>query len=193
MRFAFSILSLVLVARTGHLLGQSPVPPKDEQVIAAVLPLPEELKASAKVMGYAPDGKFVTLREGRGMHCLAQYPKENQFHVSCYHESLEPFMGRGRELRANGSADKAVDSVRFAEAKSGVLKLPAGPAALYQLFGGTFDPKAGTATGARRLYVVYVPYATMATTGLPEKPRGNDPWVMSAGTPKAHIMFTPGM
>ena len=102
-------------------------------------------------------------------------------------------MARGRELRAGGTLADQVDTVRFAEAKSGKLKLPTGPAALYQLFGGTLDPKAGAVNGARRLYVVYIPYATGASTGLPEKPKGNDPWLMSPGTPKAHIMFTPSM
>ncbi|MBL8985217.1 MAG: hypothetical protein JNJ80_03035 [Gemmatimonadetes bacterium] len=169
------------------------MPPKAEQITAAVLPLPEELRAGARVLGYDAAGKFVTLREGKGMICLAQYPKEERFHVSCYHESLEPFMARGRELRAAGTTGEQVDTVRYAEAKSGKLKLPSGPAALYQLFGGTLDAAAGTVTGARRLYVVYIPYATGASTGLPEKPRGNDPWIMSPGTPKAHIMFTPSM
>jgi hypothetical protein len=85
-----------------------------------------------------------------------------------------------------------VDTVRFAEAKSGKLKLPEAPASLYTLTGGTFDPKTGTVTGARELYVVYIPYATTATTGLPDKPVAG-PWLMFPGTPKAHIMFVPRM
>ncbi|MFN0179989.1 MAG: hypothetical protein ACKVZ0_14410 [Gemmatimonadales bacterium] len=193
MRSLLTLPIVTLVALSGPLAAQAPIPPKDEQIKAAVLPLPEELRASAKVFGYGPDGSFGVLREGRGMHCLAQYPKEPQFHVSCYHESLEPFMARGRELRAGGTTGGQVDTVRFAEAKAGKLKIPAGPSTLYQLFGGTWDPKAGALTGARRLYVVYVPYATGASTGLPEKPRGNDPWIMLPGTAKAHIMFSTDM
>jgi hypothetical protein len=184
---------VLLVALSGPLTAQAPVPPKDEQIKAAVLPLPEELRAGAKVFGYGPDGAFGVLRDGKGMHCLAQYPKEPQFHVSCYHESLEPFMARGRELRAGGTTGGQVDTVRFAEAKAGKLALPSGAAALYQLFGGTWDPKAGTAAGARRLYVVYIPNATGASTGLPLKPRGTEPWLMFPGTPKAHIMFSTDM
>ncbi|MSR03948.1 MAG: hypothetical protein EXR94_14615 [Gemmatimonadetes bacterium] len=187
------LLVASIVAGALPAAAQSPIPPKEEQVMAAVLPLPENLRASARVIGYDAAGKFVELRAGSGMVCLAQYPKEKEFHVSCYHQSLEPFMARGRELRAGGTPSTQVDTVRFAEAKAGTLKLPSGPAALYQLFGGTLDPKAGTITGANRLYVVYIPYATGASTGLPEKPKGNDPWLMSPGTPKAHIMFTPSM
>jgi len=191
MRVSVAIAFVAVAA--SPLAAQTAIPPKAEQITAAVLPLPEELRAGARVLGYDAAGKFVTLREGKGMICLAQYPKEERFHVSCYHESLEPFMARGRELRAAGTTGEQVDTVRYAEAKSGKLKLPSGPAALYQLFGGTLDAAAGTVTGARRLYVVYIPYATGASTGLPEKPRGNDPWIMSPGTPKAHIMFTPSM
>ncbi|MBM4188786.1 MAG: hypothetical protein FJ206_15895 [Gemmatimonadetes bacterium] len=161
---------------------------------AAVLPMPEEFRAGARVYGYASDGRFVILREGKGMHCLAQYPKEERFHVSCYHESLEPFMGRGRELRAAGTTNPAtIDSIRYAEVAAGRLKVPSAPAALYQIFGTGYEPATTTVAGPRRLYVVYVPFATGASTGLPEKPRGNDPWLMSAGTAKAHIMFTPTM
>jgi hypothetical protein len=41
--------------------------------------------------------------------------------------------------------------------------------------------------------VVYIPYATSLTTGLSDKRQENGPWIMNAGTPKAHIMFTPRM
>ncbi len=187
------LLGFALAAGAASSAAQAPIPPKEEQIMAAVLPLPENFRASARVLGYDASGKFVELRAGSGMVCLAQYPKEKAFHVSCYHESLEPFMARGRELRAGGTPDGQIDSVRFAEAKSGTLKLASGPAALYQLFGGTLDPKVGAVDGARRLYVVYVPYATGASTGLSERPKGTEPWIMSPGTPKAHIMFAPGM
>jgi hypothetical protein len=178
---------------TGAVFAQGAIPPKDEQIAAAVLPLPENLREGARVIGYDPAGKFVTLREGKGMVCLSQYPKEPRFHVSCYHESLEPFMARGRELRAAGTPETQVDTVRFAEVKSGKLKVPNGPAALYQIFGTGYEPSTQAVKEARRLYVVYVPGATGASTGLPERPRGNDPWLMFPGTPKAHIMFTATM
>jgi hypothetical protein len=106
---------------------------------------------------------------------------------------MEPFMARGRELRDAGTAAAQVDTVRFAEVKSGKLKMPNDPAALYQIFGKAYDPKTQAVTEGRRLYVVYVPFATGASTGLPERPRGNDPWIMLPGTPKAHIMFSATM
>ncbi|MFN2564395.1 MAG: hypothetical protein ABR499_05205 [Gemmatimonadaceae bacterium] len=174
--------------------GNAPVPPAEQQIAAAVLPLPADLRAGATVMGYAPDGRFVTLREGPGtMTCLASNPTSQRFHVACYHRSLEPFMARGRELRAQGVAGDQVDTVRFREARSGKLKLPKEPAMLYSLTGGTFDPATSTANGARPLFVIYVPFATAESTGLSATPVRGAPWIMQAGTPKAHIMFTPNM
>ena len=164
--------------------------PVAEQIASAVLPLPAEMRATARVLGYQTAGKLTLLREGKGMVCLADDPSNTTFHVACYHESLEPFMARGRELRTQGITGANVDSVRFREAKEGKLKLPSGPAALYSLTGGAFDAKANAAPGAQRLYVVYIPYATAASTGISERPSGTEPWLMFPGTVKAHIMFT---
>jgi hypothetical protein len=56
-----------------------------------------------------------------------------------------------------------------------------------------YDVAAGLTKDARSLFVVYIPFATAATTGLTEKPVVGAPWIMFAGTPKAHIMFVPRM
>lgn len=187
-----ALASLLALPAAGS--AQGTVAPRDEQIAAAVLPLPPEFRATARVLGYGADGKLVPLREGKGMTCLASDPKAPRFHVACYAQSMEPFMARGRELRAQGVTNAAeVDSVRFREVKSGKLAMPKQPAALYSLTDGAFDPKTGTAPGARHLYVVYIPFATAESTGLSTRPNGNQPWIMFPGTPKAHIMFTPSM
>ena len=186
--------ALVVVAAVVVPAQTPTIPSAENQIAAAVLPLPADARATATVLGYTADGKLNTLRKGTGtMTCLADDPKEDRFHVACYHDSMEPFMARGRELRTSGVTGTQVDSVRFREAKAGSLKLPTHPASLYSLTGGTFDPATKSAPGARWLYVVYIPYATSATTGLSDKPQENAPWIMFAGTPKAHIMFVPKM
>jgi hypothetical protein len=183
----------LLLGCAAPLTAQTPPPPA-QQIAAAVLALPPGLRADATVLGYGADGKLVEIRKGTGtMICLANDPKGGDFHVSCYHNSMEPFMARGRALRATGVKGAEVDSVRFREVREGKLHMPKNPATLYQLFGGTFDPAKNEITGAKALYVVYIPFATGATTGLAEKPSGTQPWIMFPGTPKAHIMFTPAM
>jgi len=173
----------------------SPKPaPAAQQIAAAVTALPEDARAGAAVLGYDANGKLVTLREGKNeMICLAPAPDAKSFHSACYHKAMEPFMARGRALRAQGVKDPQVDTVRFAEVKAGKLAMPKSPSMLYQIFGGTFDPATGMVANGRRLFVTYIPFATAATTGLSTKPLETLPWLMFPGTPKAHIMFASGM
>lgn len=187
--------TLLLIAATASAQAPAAIPSAEEQITQAVLPLPNDLRASATVLGYAADGKFVTLRSGTGgMTCLANNPQSPRFHVACYHKSMEPFMARGRELRTQGVQGDQVDTVRFREAREGKIKLPTQPSVLYSLTGAkdAYDPATKTAKGTP-LFVVYIPYATSETTGLSAVPQRGTPWVMNAGTPKAHIMFVPSM
>jgi len=186
-------LASTLLAGTLAVLLQDPT----QQIAAAVLPLPEPLRAGATVLGYrAANTALVELRKGtNGMICLADDPAIPAFHVACYHESMEPFMARGRELRANGITGEQVDTVRYKEVDEGKIKMPTLPAALWQISGpaGSYDPVANEVKGARPLYVVYIPFATTQTTGIPSIPSQDQPWLMFPGTPKAHIMFVPRM
>ena len=169
--------------------------PPARQIAAAVLPLPADQRPGATVLGYDAQGKLVRLRAGSGIFtCLADDPRDDRFHVACYHNSLEPFMARGRQLRAQGVQGDAVDSTRNADVAAGRIRMPS-MASLSSLTGpGTsYDPATGAVTGARPLFVVYVPGATEASTGLTTMPRPGAPWLMDPGTPKAHIMFQPGM
>lgn len=177
--------------------SKSAPPPVAQQVAAAVLALPREYRADARVLGYQDtNGQLVSIRDGKGpFTCLSSDPANAAFHVACYHESLEPFMARGRALRASGVKGDQVDTTRFAEVRAGKLAMPKQAAAMYQLFGpaGSFDAASGTAPKAKPLIVVYMPGATAASTGLSAKPSEGTPWIMYPGTPKAHLMLEPRM
>jgi hypothetical protein len=165
-----------------------------QQIAAAVLAAPLELRSDATVLGYGADGQLRPLRStGGSMICLGPDPARKEFHVACYHRTLEPFMARGRALRAGGLTGEQVDSARFAEIRAGALRMPTEPAALYSLSGGSLDSATGAVSGAHPLFVVYVPGATPESTGLPATPARGAPWIMSPGTPRAHIMFVPTM
>ena len=127
------------------------------------------------------------------MVCLADDPAQAQFHVACYHRSLEPFMARGRELRALKKSHAAIDSARLADVKAGRFAMPSKPAALYQYFAprDSVDAAAGVVNGASYLYVVYIPYITPETGGLTANPLAGGPWIMYPGKPWAHIMVAP--
>ncbi|HYW32172.1 MAG TPA: hypothetical protein VE869_11740 [Gemmatimonas sp.] len=191
-RFAAITIPLATAVLAGRVSAQ-PMS-ADAQITSAVLALPAELQADAGVLGYRSGTALEQLRPSKnGMLCLADDPADDQFHVACYHNSMEPFMARGRSLRAGGTKGTAVDSVRFAEVKSGKIKMPKDPATLYQIFAPKDAYSAGKVTGGRRLTVVYIPFATEASTGLSIKSSATAPWLMFPGTPKAHIMFSSSM
>jgi hypothetical protein len=176
------------------LQAQVAIPPAARQIEWAVEAAPDRMRADATVVGYAPDGSLTTLRKGTGlMVCLADDPTKPNHHVSCYHRDLDPFMARGRELRAKGLKDPAIDSVRMVEIKAGKIKMPSQPAALYQLIAkpGGADVATGKVTGGQTMFVLYIPFATTETTGLSLRPIPGVPWLMDPGQPWAHVMVTP--
>ena len=165
------------------------------QIKSALLAAPKEKRDSCTVYGYSADKQFILLRQGTNeLICLADDPGEPDFSVACYVRELEPFMQRGRELRKQGIIGQQVFDEREKEVKAGTLQMPKQPAALYVYSAKEkdFDPVTGEVKNGYLRYVIYIPYATVASTGLPEKPSADGmPWIMNAGTHGAHIMINP--
>jgi len=167
----------------------------DIQIKTALLAAPKEKRDSCTVYGYSADKQFILLRQGTNeMICLADNPDEPDFSVACYVKDLEPFMQRGRELRKQGIKDDSLFNEREKEVKAGTLQMPKQPAALYVYSAKDeeFNPATGEVKNGYLRYVIYIPYATVASTGLPENPSANGmPWIMNPGTHSAHIMINP--
>lgn len=168
----------------------------DEALIAtALMAAPAESREDCTVIGYNMAGEFVTLKEGSNEFiCLADDPKRKGFNAACYHKELDPFMARGRELRAEGKTGPEIFNIREEEVKSGQLSMGTPGTTLHIYYGenATYDPESGKVAGAKHRYVVYLPFATAESTGLPERPQSsNHPWIMNPGTHRAHIMITP--
>jgi hypothetical protein len=189
---ALAVIPSIAAAQAAAPAAPVVVPPADEQIAAAVLPLPEQMRAGATVMGFKTAGKLEVLRPGtNGMHCLALYVMRPDFHVACYHKGLEDFMARGRSVREQLGARANVDSVRYKEIAEGKLTMPA-QGALYSITVKKENWNATTRTVSQftPLSVVYVPGATEESTGLSKAPqKAGTPWLMFPGTPKAHIML----
>lgn len=194
--WAFGIPGLLALLLGGPAsTSTAQVPDRETQLATAVAPLPEARRAGARVLGFAENGSTVVLRDGTGeMICIADRPGDDEFHAACYHESLEPFMARGRELRSQGYSGAEVDSLRRAELEEEAWSMPDHPASLYSISGSAdvWSDSTQTVSGGRSLYVVYTPYETGETTGLPTRPGGGRPWLMEAGSPWAHIMISGG-
>ena len=134
------------------------------------------------------------MREGNNEFIvLADNPNQDGFNAACYHKSLEPFMARGRALKAEGKTREEIFTIRKAEMKSGELKITPG-STLHIYYGAktVYDAETSKVGGAQLRYVVYMPWATPESTGLSESPIAlNHPWIMNPGTHRAHIMISP--
>ncbi|MGB1657227.1 MAG: hypothetical protein ACPHO4_07725 [Longimicrobiales bacterium] len=194
---ATRVSALALVTAT--LLGspssaEAQVPPANVQISGALQAAPAMERDDATVFGFLDDGSMTTLRQGGGsLICLADDPNREGWDVACYHESLDPFMARGRELRAEGVTDSGeLAQRRWAEADAGTLAMPEEPAMLYVLTGDGFDPELSSVQNSFIRWVVYTPWATTQSTGLSAQPTApGAPWLMFPGTAGAHIMITP--
>jgi hypothetical protein len=169
------------------------IPSAEVQIAGALMAAPEEMRSGAQVLGYDQEGNFTELKAGTNeMVCVADDPEKEGFGTACYHKNMEPFMTRGRELRAEGIDGQDLFDRREQEAKSGQLEKPKTPSTLHVLTGSGFSTDSMEVIEPFYRYVVYIPFATAESTGLPTKPRApGEPWIMDPGTHRAHIMITP--
>ncbi|MDZ7717818.1 MAG: hypothetical protein U5K72_03220 [Balneolaceae bacterium] len=187
---------IILFAWIEPIQAQTEIPSPEKQIMAAVSPAPADMKDGATVLGYNVDGELTTLREGTNeLICISDDPNADRFHVACYFKEMEPFMERGRELRARGLEREEIMEIRKQEIESGEIPWPQKPMALYSLSGSEngFNYSTGQLKSASPLYVVYIPFATEETTGIATKPASEGaPWLMNPGEPWAHIMISTG-
>lgn len=171
------------------------IPPKEIQIKTAVLPLPNEKKDGAMVYGYNSSGKLVVLRKGtNNMVCIGDNPDKDGINVACYSKKMEPFMARGRELSAQNLSGEEREKIRAKEVASGKIKMPKEPSMMYVYYGKSedYDIDTGELQNGKFRYVIYTPFATTESTGLPDKPHAPGmPWLMDPGTHRAHIMVGP--
>ena len=190
-----NLLFLFLAFTLSYCDAQVEIPNKDQQIKYAVLAAPKDKQEGATVLGFDSDNNVVTLREGTNeIICLADNPQQDGFSVAAYHKDLEPFMKRGRELRGEGLGFQEVFDMREKEAKAGKLKMPDHAATLHVLSGkeANYNETTGVMEGTAIRWVVYIPWSTPESSGLPTSPPSpGAPWIMFPGTHAAHIMITP--
>ncbi len=193
MSFALYLIALLIPQAAAPPIAPPVALTAEQQVASAILAAPEDRRGGAEVLGYDSQGKLVTLRKGTNdLICLADKPGDPRFSIACYHKDLEPFMARGRDLESQGIAgNDRNEKYRWKEIKEGTLKMPREPRMLYVLNGKGFDSATGTITNPSLRWVLYWPFATAETTGLPTRPRRGEPWLMDAGTAGAHVMISP--
>ena len=168
------------------------VPPLDHQIAAALQAAPVDRREGATVLAYDSNGKLMTARKGTNdIVCLADSPTQKRFQTACYHKDLEPYMARGRALRAEGVEGAENRETRWKEIDDGKLTMPKQPRTLYVLHGEGFDAQKGEVKEAYLRWVIFTPYATPESTGLTTAGGPSVPWLMFPGTAGAHIMINP--
>lgn len=167
------------------------MPSAARQIELAVLAAPVAEREACAVMGYDADGTLVTLREGsNGLICLADDPEKKKISVACYSDGLESYMQMGRDLRAAGKSNDEVFDLREDAVKTGAIKIPVN--SINNVLTGKLNAETGELEDTYLRYVIYIPYATPETTGIPLVPSGpGGPWIMNPGTHRAHIMINP--
>jgi len=167
----------------------------EDQIAMAVLAAPEESRAGAHVFGFNEKGEFITLREGiNNMVVRADDPTKAGFEVVAYPKDVEPFMKRGRDLRAEGKERGEIFDIREKEMHSGALQKPGYGSTLHIYYGedGAYDSKENKLVNTQYRSVIYTPLATSESTGLPLRPNvPGQPWIMFPGLYRAHIMIMP--
>lgn len=191
----FLVLLFAFVPLACQEKNKQEILPAEIQIKTATLPAPEADKSGAMVYGYDEDGEMAVLRKGtNNLVCLADNPNKEGISVSCYSKKLEPFMKRGRELAGEGKNGEEREKIRGAEVESGKLEMPKEPSMLYVYYGTDkgYDKTTGELSDAQFRYVIYTPFATTESTGLPDEPHEKGmPWLMDPGTFRAHIMVGP--
>ncbi|MFV8226488.1 hypothetical protein [Christiangramia aquimixticola] len=186
---------IILLFISNYTYSQKEILSPEIQIKTAVLAAPESKRSGAAVYGYNKDGKITLLKKGtNNMICVADNPEFDGIQVACYSDKLEAFMARGRELTEKGKSEIDKRKIRAAEVESGKLKMPDTPSTLYVYSGSEddYDRKTGILENGKYRYVVYIPFATPESTGLPIKPEAPGmPWIMDPGTHRAHIMISP--
>lgn len=191
-----TIIFIALQGLVISAMAQTPtLPSPDVQIKTAVLAAPADKRDGATVYGYSPKNEFVVLRKGTNeLICLTDDPAQKGLSVSCYHRDLDPFMERGRILKKDGKKADEILKTREQEVKDKKLTMPVHPSTLfsYSAKDENYNATTGEVKDGYLRYVVYIPYATAESTGLPLKPEAPGmPWIMDPGTHRAHIMINP--
>ena len=158
-----------------------------DEITQATLPLPEDLRAGATVYKYdAKTGDRIVLRKGtNSLECM---PRGNDGFTWCYNTVSAARRDFSAKLHAQGKSDKEIEAAVAEETKAGKLQETPFGTMSYRLY--------GKKDRIQLLWVLSVPGATPESIGVSTGSQRDAaisgdgrPWLMLAGTPRAHIMM----
>ena len=180
------VVALVSALQASQALG--------DPIAAAVLPLPEQLRAGATVVRLDASLQPQVLRQGsNGMVCIADKPNDDRFDVRCYRDTFIPVVYRAFQLGYAVAGAKVGDEI-----KAGKLQLSNQPTAGYRCLGPAtgYDASSNSLSPEVDCWEsVHFPFQTAEELGLPDEsvvPKSQTrgmPFVMGSGTYWAHVMI----
>lgn len=191
MRVGMAVAAAIMVGlNPGNASAQAK--PIAKQIAEAVFALPEADRDGAMVWGWQGEADTMeVIRDGTNdFVCLADKPGDQRFSTSCYEKRLEPFMARGRKLRADRMGTGEVRRIRRSEIEAGILVLP--DSSRLTSLRGRINAATGGPDSVSVLRVIYLPNATAESTGMPASAPRGEPFLMEAGTYRAHLMIPSG-
>jgi hypothetical protein len=161
---------------------------------AALLPLPEQLRAGATIVRLDASFRPEVLRKGtNGMVCIADAPNDDRFDVRCYRDTFIPVVYRAFQLGYQVSGDKVETEI-----KAGRLELSTEPTAGYRCLGpisGYDSSRSAVNAQVECWQSIHFPFRTAKQIGLPdehdlsESQQQEIPYVMSSGNYWSHVMI----
>lgn len=156
-----------------------------ELVERALSPLSGRMAEGASVVAWNADFTWTTIKEGTNpwvCYDRSGDPGEAPFAVQCTSMANLPRVAQNRRFDAEGATPEERSALVAAAQENGT-RVDAEYGSMFISMSGQSQESAGTHT------TIAVPYATGASTGLPENGSQGGAWVMAAGTSEAHIML----
>lgn len=155
--------------------------PDSVQIEGALLSIPASMRDGATVVLDAPSARRVTLRQGTNDFICRANALKNRFFTECYPRELDAFWTRNEALGQEGKSGAETINALVEDVQAGRLKTPPVGAVTYEMGGDS-------QSSSLPHMIVFLPNATSASSGLPDKMDYYRPWLMWAGTPFAHVM-----
>jgi hypothetical protein len=175
------LLGLALAAVPYTLNGQS----VDQQIAAALLAAPANLKDEAAVITFDSNGEIEVIREGsNGLMCWdsSNEPgRQGNWTSQCTSELNRARVQQNHQFSHRGSTPEEIQAL-FDEAEAdGSREVPT--------YGTMYYHWRGDAETGGPHTNIAVPFATEDLSGIPEGRRNDAMWIMGAGTSGAHLMI----
>lgn len=198
---SLALLLLPSVSTAQGMASEAPQSRRTDEAarMAAVQPLPTELRPAAGVARVV-GGTLETVQEsGNGVVCQLDDPADESFIVHCYPTEMWGLILRYRELSDALNSRRDARKQIQDEIEAGRWTLPEGPVMGYHMWG----PEAGYdwATGHHteeiaKWQTIHVPYATAEAMGVTTQQEHSEhglpgmmPYMVNSGEWLAHVMI----